>query len=295
MPRKGRPEEPYVVDADRGSGSVGTKKATLLDADEYAERGMARGGLRDLDRMTEGLDNLNRLQKDRERIFPRETNADLGDPRMRRPLPERGDGRRPLSARQKNERSSDRRRTQTAMPLAHLRAQKDLVTNPQRWGSLNDQLSEHTSDIQELSDADQQRVRRIDRSIQAYERSNDRGHLLYANVSMPGYINHGNRQRFVEKNFRPGQTFSFDRYTVATHQLHETAEHVPDTGQVVVFEMETRRGAYLGQSDKKDNTGHLLPRGMRFEVVDVHQASYEGPGDKKGSRLVVQLRDITPN
>ena len=294
MPRQGRPE-PYAVDADRGSGTVGAKKAQLLDVTEYVERGQARGGLRELDQMTEGLSQLTRLQKDRERIFPRATTAELGDPRMRRTLPARGDTRMPLSARQKNERSSDRRRTQATMPLTRLRAQKELVTRPDRWRQINDALSEHTSDIQALGEADQQRIRRIDRAIQAYERNNDRGHVLYANVAMPAYINHSNRERFVRNNFAPGHRFSFDRYTVATHQLHETASHVPDTGQVVVFEVETRRGAYLGQSDKKDNTGHLLPRGMRFEVVDVHPATYQTPDGKTGSRLVVQLRDITPD
>ena len=61
------------------------------------------------------------------------------------------------------------------------------------------------------------------------------------------------------------------------------------------FEVQTRRGAYLGQSDKKDNTQHLLPRGMEFEVVGVQEASYRSPDGRTGSRMVVQLRDVTPD
>ena len=38
-------------------------------------------------------------------------------------------------------------------------------------------------------------------------------------------------------------------------------------GQDVVFEKETDRGIYMGRSDTVAATAHLLPRGMRFEVV----------------------------
>ncbi len=44
-------------------------------------------------------------------------------------------------------------------------------------------------------------MRFVDRSIQAYERSNDRGHVIYANVAMPYQINHSNLRAFAEHNF----------------------------------------------------------------------------------------------
>ena len=293
MPRNAHPD--YVVDPDRGSTASTTKVARLTDVDEHLQRADSRAGLRDLDAMTEGMTALNRLQKDRERILPRSTNAGLGDPRMRRRLPGDGDLRRPLSARQRNARSKARLQTQRTMPLTQLRAQRDLVTSPQRWRELNDQLSAHTGDIHALPEAEQERLRRIDRSIQAYERHNDRGHLLYSNVRMPRYINHQNLPGFLRNNFAPGERVTFDRFTHATHQLHETASQVSDPdGRVAVFEMETRRGAYLGQSDKRDNTQHLLPRGLELEVVDVRQASYRAPDGSSGTRTIVQLRDVTP-
>lgn len=293
MPRRGNPD--YVVDPDRGSGTTAAKTATLLDVDVDQGRTEARSGLRDLDAMTEALPGLSRLRRDRERLFPRGTTADLSDPRMRRPMPVDGQIRGPLSARQRNARSKARRRALAGLPEVQLRAQHRLVSNLRTWRRTNDQLSEHTSDLQALPDADQVRIRRIDRSIQAYERLNDRGHVLYANVAMPWYINHQNIEGFARNNFEVGRRLSFDRYTVATHQLHETARHVADArGSVAVFEMQTRRGAYMGHSDKKDSTGHLLPRGMEFEVIGVHQATYRAPDGTSGIKTVVQLRDITP-
>ncbi len=295
MPRKGSPDD-YVVDADRGSGSAALKQARIIDAGDHDTRVSQRDGLRDLDSRVESMAGLNRLQKDRERVMPRETNADLRDPRMQRRLPAPRQVRRPISARQRNVRSKARMQVQQTMPLTQLGAQYDLVSNPDRWRDLNDQLSEHTGDVQELSEADEQQVRRIDRSIQTYERANDRGHVVYSNVRMPWYINQSNVRGFVDNNFQPGQTLSFDRYTMTTHQLHETATLAGDTeGHTVVFEMQTRRGAYLGQSDKRDNTRHLLPRGLDFEVVGVAEAPFVYPSGRRGTRTVVQLRDVTPN
>jgi hypothetical protein len=293
MPRASHPD--YVVDPDRGSDTAAAKQAQLVDTDQHQDRADARAGLRDLDAMTEGMTGLSRMRRDRERIFPRDTTADLGHPRMRRTLPDAGDVRAPLSARQKRERSKDRLATQASMPLTQLRAQRDLVTHPDQWHALNDQLSDATGDIQALSDADQTRVRRIDRAIQAYERANDRGHVLYSNVQMPNYINQSNQAGFLQANFAPGDRLAFDRYTAASHQLHESSGWVADPYKTTVFEIETRRGAYLGQSDKRDNTQHLLPRGMEVEVVNVHQASWRAPDGTTGSRWIIQVRDVSPS
>ena len=284
----------YVVDADRGAGSVATKAAQVMDTSEHAERAAGREGLRDLDRMTESMPGLNRMQKDRERLMPRGTSAALGHPVMQRRLPATGEVRVPASSRQRKARSKARTATLAGLPEVQVRTQRVLVGRAEAWRSINDQLSEHTGDLAELSEADQQRVRRIDRSIQAYERRNDRGHVVYANVAMPWYINRQNVAGFVANNFRAGRRLSFDRYTAATHQLHETAGQVSDErGRVVVFEMETRRGAYLGKSDGADNTQHLLPRGLEFEVVGTHEATFRRPDGTTGRKRVVQLRDVT--
>lgn len=297
MPRAKHPD--YRVDPDRGTSSTASKRAQLLDVDVHDARESDRAGLRELDTMVEGMAGLNRLQKDRERIFPRATTAELGHRRMLRQLPEPSAVRVPLSARQRNERSKDRRAIHQHLPLVQLRAQRQLVTDLDRWQSVNDQLSDHLGDLQEFPESEQQRIRRVDRSIQAYEKINDRGHVVYTNVALPGYINAQNVEGFIRNNFEPGRRLTFDRYTQSTHQLHETRESLTGeekdrSGQVVTFEMETRRGAYLGQSDKRDNTQHLLPRGLEFEVVGVHQATYRDPHGRRGRCLVVQVRDVTP-
>lgn len=295
MGRSRRANPDHVLDPDRGSGSVGTKVARAVGLDEAADRGQDRAGLRDLDAMTEGMSGLSRMAKDRERLTPRGTTAPLGHPRMERQLPEAGQVRLPFSARQKNERSKDRVSTQAGMPRVQFQAQKQLVTDPGQWRKVNDRLSDEVGDVQALPEQDQQRVRRVDRAIKAYERHNDRGHVVYTNVQMPDHINHSNARAYLDGIYEPGQVLEFDRYTAATHQLHETSGYLSDrSGRVVVMEMQTRRGAYLGQSDKKDNTGHLLPRGMRFEYVGVHEATYQSPDGTTGTRTVVQLRDITP-
>ncbi len=86
------------------------------------------------------------------------------------------------------------------------------------------------------------------------------------------------------------------RYTASTHRLHETSRYVDDhDGQVAVFEMQTRRGADLGQSDKgRQHRSPAAARGMEFEVVGVHEAPYRAPDGSSGTRMVVQLRDVTP-
>lgn len=259
-------------------------------------RADTRAGLRDLDAMTEGLPGLNRQQKDRERLMPRATTAELAHPRMQRPLPAAAAVREPFSSRQKKARSKARLTVQDRMPDAQYEAQRRLTTDARRWSQLNDKLSDAIGDMQELSDVDQQSLRRVDRSIQAYEKVNDRGHVIYANVAMPQQINHSNLDGFVAHKFRTGDRLSFDRYTLGTHQLHETtSDAAGDTaGRVAVFEIQTRRGAYLGHSDSRDDTAHLLPRGMHFEVLGTHQASYRTPDGETGTRVVVQLRDTTP-
>ncbi len=294
MPRRRDPD--YVVDPDRGSGSVGAKLADIVSPESAQSRGEARAGLRDLDSMTEAMPGLTRQQRDRERISPRATTAELGHPRMQRSLPTADQERVPFSSRQKKARSKTRIGVQGQLPAAQYQAQRALMTNPRRWHELNDALSENTGDVQALSDAQQQVVRRVDRSIQAYERSNDRGHVIYANVAMPYQINHSNLAAFVEHNFHAGDQISFDRYTAGTHQLHETTRYAAgDTaGRVAVFEIATRRGVYLGHSDSQDNTAHLLPRGMEFEVVGSHEATWRSPDGSTGTRVVIQLRDITP-
>jgi hypothetical protein len=56
-----------------------------------------------------------------------------------------------------------------------------------------------------------------------------------------------------------------------------------------MFEMTTSRGMYFGHSDTVEDTTHVLPRGMSFDVASAGYAVYENAGGY-GTRLVLQLR-----
>lgn len=294
MGRKGMPDD-YVVDVDRGSGTVRAKQALVRDGEEARERAVDRAGLRDLDAMVERTPGLTRLQRDVERATPRNRTADLAHPRMERQLPGMSDTRAPISDRQKKARSKARLEAQATMPLTQLGAQYDAVSRPERWKHLNDQLSASAGDAQALPEDDQAQVRRIDRSIQAYEQANDRGHVVYVPVELPHYINSSNQDGYVKNNFEPAGQAAFDRYTVGAHQLHEAAQMAGNGSGMMFLEVQTRRGAYLGQSDKKDNTRHLLPRSMDIEYLAAGRVSFTDPQGRRHSAMVVQARDTTPD
>src|SRR5690606_33710714 len=206
MGRKGT----AIVDVDRGSSTVRSKQAQPMDPTTAQERAEARAGLAELDRMVEGMD-LTRAQMDRERATPRATVGELGHPRMARQLPDPTATRVPISDRQKKARSKTRNQVQATMPRTQLGAQRDLVTRPEVWTEVNDALSEHAGDIQALPERDQTHLRRVDRSIQAYEAVNDRTHVVYVNVQLPHYINESNLDGYVRNNFAQGDRIALDR------------------------------------------------------------------------------------
>jgi hypothetical protein len=261
------------------------------------DRSEDRAGLRDLDRAVERLPGLTRLQRNRERIFPVNTVAELGHPRMLRDLPNAQTVRAPFPSRQKKARSKTRIEVLTRTASTVRKAQKELLTQPGQWRHLNDALSASAGDIQALPEKDQETLRRVDRAIQGYERANDRGHVIFTNVVMPYHVNHTSLEPYADAHFLPGDVVEFDRYTVGSHQLHETTRYAgrQATERVVAFEISTRRGHYLGRSDSMDNTTHLLPRGMQLEVVGTQKVTWRAPDGTTGTRVVVQLRDVTPD
>ena len=294
MPRNADPDG--ILDADRGRSRTPTKNATFVPPDEHVERATTRAGLLELDQMTEQLPGLNRLQRDRARITPRDAAAPLGHPVMQRPLLEPDAVRTPFSSRQKKARSKTRCIVEAKLPDALYAATRDMATNPQLWYETNNALSDVAGDVDQLDEDTRQHIARLDSALRTYEAHNDRGHVVYANLRMPTYINSSNLTGFCRNTFTPGATIAFDRYTHTTHQLHETSRTISpaELDRTAVFEIQTRRGAYLGGSDSRDDTGHLLPRSMRLEVIGTYDARYQRPDGTRGTRTVVQLRDVTP-
>jgi hypothetical protein len=257
-----------------------------------ADRAATREGARDLDEAVERMPGLTRQQRDRERAMPRDVTSPPPDPRMRRWLPDAATLRKPLSSRQRKARSIAKRAAQDRWPDTQYQAVRQLVTEPGYRARLNDALSRAAGDAQQLPDADKTEVQRVDRAIQTYERLNNRGHRVYVNLELPEAVQGAHPLGVAATYFPVGTVMCFDRFTGAAHTMHEI-EPVAGAATTPVLEIETRRGLYLGRSDSLDDTTHLLPRGMRLQVVGMHQAGYERPDGTVGRRPVIQVRDVT--
>lgn len=293
MARSRRVDPDYVTDVDRGSSEVAsTKVARNVSTADFTERDLTRAGARQLDQAVEALPGLSRAQRDRERAIPRGIPAEVPHPAMQRRLPAPEEVRAPLSSRQRKARSVTKRAVQDRLPQTQYLATAALVSQPARWAQINDALSDAVGDAQELTDAQRREVQRVDRAVQSYEAASDRGHVVYVNVQMPPAVNRGNLAGFVRNQFRPGRVVSFDRFTAAAHTLHEIEPAPGGAARTAVFEIQTRRGAYLGRSDSVDDTAHLLPRGLRLRVVGSHLATYRRPDGSTGTRQIVQLADV---
>lgn len=280
-----------VLDADRGSGNAGTKLASVLGRDEAQERQETREGARDLDARVEAHPGLNRQQRDRERATPRDVTGDVPDPRMERTLPTPDQVRMPMSARQRSARAVTKRAVQDRLPSTQYTAMNRMVTDDAQWRSVNDAVSDAAGDVQQLEDFQIAQIQRVDRSIMAYERANDRGHVVYCNVQMPSAVNASNLSGFLRNTFRPGSAIAFDRFTMGAHTMHEIERGDPDAQRTAVFEIQTLRGAYLGRSTSLDDTAHLLPRGPQYQIVGTHTATYQRPDGSTGRREVIQITD----
>ncbi len=280
-----------VLDADRGSGNAGTKLASVLGRDEAQERQETREGAQDLDARVEAHPGLNRQQRDRERATPRDVTGDVPDPRMERTLPTPDQVRMPMSARQRSARAVTKRAVQDRLPSTQYTAMNRMVTDDAQWHSVNDAVSDAAGDVQQLEDFQIAQIQRVDRSIMAYERANDRGHVVYCNVQMPNAVNASNLSGFLRNTFRPGGAIAFDRFTMGAHTMHEIERDNPDAQRTAVFEIQTRRGAYLGRSTSLDDTAHLLPRGPQYQIVGTYTATYQRPDGSTGHREVIQITD----
>ncbi|MDN5746829.1 MAG: hypothetical protein L0H31_17190, partial [Nocardioidaceae bacterium] len=232
----------HVLDADRGrSKSPTQKQGVMLDEEEIVERRKDRAGSRELDGMVEGLPKMTRAGKDSQRAYPRDTTAPVDHERKRRKLPDESDVRQPISARQRDVRSAMKNRSQESMPATEYGAMAQLLSqDAETWVGLNDRLSDVAGDRQHLSEEDQRMCGRLDRSIQRFEQSNDRGHVVYVNMRTPGFINRSNLEGFANNQFQPGSSVEFDRYTGAAHTMHEI-EPGTDDQRTIVFEIQTRR------------------------------------------------------
>lgn len=284
-------ESPVVLDPEGGTISARDVKAAREVIEEVmTERDFQRLSNQITDEARDSNTGLTRATRDRERATPRDVSS-VESPRLQHELADFGEFRSTLSGRQRKTRSATKNRVMASAPATQRRAVETLLgqEDPQHWRRVNYELHQAAGEVQQLSDTDRGLVQRLDRAVQSYERLNDRTHTVYVSVGLPDNHPDVNRLAHVPDSLRPGARVAFDQFTVSRHNLHETPGH--DSSRHVVFEIATNRGMYLGKSDSVEDTQHLLPRSMAFEVASVGYATY-ATSSGYGERIVVQLREI---
>ena len=266
-----------------------------IDLEEAAERHRDRDGNRELDAIVRGAPNLSERAKEAQTAFPLDASHPPSHERKNRRLPAPGERRTLLSSRQRKDRSKTKYAVQDEMPTAQYEAVRTLLEGDgQRWADINDALQAVAGSAMELDEPTRHLVKRLDRAIASYESRQDRGHLVYTNVEMPTHINRSNLAGYARNQFEPGALVELDRYTGATHCLHEI-ESAVDTDATLAFEISTTRGMYLGGSDSTWFTPHLLPRAMALYSHGTQTVEYTRPDGTVGTRTVVQLADTPPD
>lgn len=286
-------DEVLVLDVDAGSGAgVSAKVVGLIDAEAFAERREERSGNRDLDRLIQETPGYRQASKDAGSAFPRDATRSLRHPAMARRMPEPDEQRAPISARQKGARSLLKNAVQNRMSSAQHAEFARLIGTRGAWDALNDELWAAVGNLQELGETSKRRVRRLDTGIQSYEEQSGRSSVVYVTARLPEWVPASRAAEYLQGHFAEGDEITFDRYTMATHQLHEQERNAPsDGGAVVVFEIQTRRGMYLGGARGQD-TSQLLPRSMQTRVVcGANVARYRRPDGSTGQTIVIQLAD----
>lgn len=235
--------------------------------------------------------SLTRATRDRDRATPRDV-SHIDSVRLRRELPADITFREALSARQRNVRSVLKNRVLAAAPKSQHHAVNALLSDPDpsAWQRINAGLHEAAGDVHSLAETDRAMVQRLDRLLHAYEAANDRDHTVYVAVQLPEGLPDVFDKRDLPEGLTPGTRLAFDQFTPAKHDLHELPGH--DDQRIVVIEMVTSRGMYMGSSGKGHDTSHLLPRGMHLQLTGAEVVPYETP-EGFGERLVVQARELS--
>lgn len=283
--------EPVVVDVEGGAiTGRDVKVAREVIEEAMTDREFQRLTNSIADQARDADTSLTRAARDRDRATPRDV-SHVESNRLRADLPAPEEFRRALSSRQRKRRSAVKHQVINAAPASQRRAVAGMVhhEDPSEWRRINETLHRGAGNAQQLSDSDRATVQRVDRAIQSYERLNDRTHRVYVAVQLPDTHRDVDQPGDLPDSWQPGSNLAFDQFTLARHNLHETSVH--DSPRHVVFEIATSRGMYLGRSDSLEDTAHLLPRGMRFEVAAVESATYATQSGGFNARVVVQLRE----
>lgn len=266
----------------------------LSETDEAiaeAERTLNRSEAAALD------ETMTMREADARREQPR-LRTDSANPRMTVTLPPADEVRpRVTSRRQK---SLNKTKTEQLQKLPRNqrmelgRATRSIVSSPDDMEALNQVVRGVHGTRSEIDDPRvRQRIDRLDRAIQSYERGNPREHRVYSTMRAPKP--HGASLNAMMRSLRGssenGRTLTFDGYIPSSHDpaAVEADQHS------VVLEIKTRSGQYLGGSDSRPEADHLVGRGRVMRVVSVQEnVPYEKPDGTRGVHpRVIQLEDVT--
>jgi len=221
------------------------------------------------------------------------------NPNMARALPKQTDIRSNLSSNRKKDLSRQKNRAFATMPKTRKVLATRMVEHAAPMEYLNKRIAEVVGDVDQLNPYERKRVRSMDLGIADIESTNQREHVVYAPLFSPD-----GKQETVLKHFRDTmqrnsemgpldqRTEDFDRYVVADHNLGNLERFQGE----VVAEIRTSRGAYIGGSDTVMEAEHILPRGMRYNIVGIQEnVTYLRSDGTQGQRTVVQLEDTNIN
>lgn len=284
--------EPAIVVDVEGGTMTGRDVKTARDIAEHVmdERTFTRLQNRITDEARDSDRSLTRATRDRDRATPRDASHVESD-RLRAQLPAGQEFRRKLSGRQRKIRSATKNEVMAAAPASQHQAVHSMLTaeDSSQWQRVNACLHRASGDVHQLENTDRATVQRLDRAIQSYERRNDRTHKVYVAVELPDTRGDIRTPDDLPDNLRPGSHIAFDQFTAARHNLHEAPGH--DSPRHVMFEIVTSRGMYMGRSNTVEDTRHLLPRGMQFEVTSAQYTTYETASGGFDARIVLQLKE----
>lgn len=221
------------------------------------------------------------------------------NPNMARSLPAPGEIRSSLSSNRKKDLSKQKNVAFAKMTTPRKVLTTRLVEHATAMEHLNSRVAEVVGDVDQLSTYERRRVRSLDLAIADLESTNKRQHVVYAPLFSPD-----GKQETVLRHFRETmqrnsemspldqRTEDFDRFVVADHNL----ANLDRFGGEVVAEIRTARGGYIGGSDTVQEAEHVLPRGMRYNIIGIQEnVTYIRNDGTQGQRTVVQLEDMNIN
>lgn len=172
-------------------------------------------------------------------------------------------------------------------------------------GTVNAALRMYGGDLDEVVAQHPDLVPMITRLDSALARSGTEKDQVVYRALTPALRGGETVQGWASRTYDVGATVEMDAYTSTTHNPQVAAGLAANdaTGQVevhgVVYEIVTRRGAYVGEVSLfgTEEEERLLPRGTRCQVVGVKQVEYEFGvfHDETGTATltVVQMVDVT--